>query len=73
MTKAYRTSNDIIANWIADDVTECDEFNSFDELYDSWERWCEDEGYNPKQRPVKKEIKEALFKIQEKTEYGLVL
>ena len=73
MTKSYRTSNDIIANWVADDIKECDEFNSFDELYDSWERWCDDEGYHPKQRPDKKEIKEALFKVQERTDYGLVL
>ena len=47
--------------------------SSFDELYDSWERWCDDEGYNTKQRPEKKEIKEALLKLQEKTAYGLVL
>jgi P4 family phage/plasmid primase-like protien len=73
MTKSYRTSNDIIANWISDDIVECDDFNSFDELFDSWERWCDDEGYHSKQRPDKKEIKEALFKIQEKTDYGLVL
>jgi P4 family phage/plasmid primase-like protien len=73
MTKSYRTSNDIIANWISDDIVECDEFNSFDELFDSWERWCDDEGYHSKQRPDKKEIKEALFKFQEKTDYGLVL
>ncbi len=73
MTKLYRTSNDIIANWIADDIVESDKFYSFEELYDSWERWCDDEGYNSKQRPEKKEIKDALFKLQEKTEYGLVL
>ena len=72
-TKAYRTSNDIIANWIDDDVVECDEFCSFDELYDAWERWCDEEGYHSKQRPEKKEVKESLLKHQEKTEYGLVL
>ena len=72
-TKAYRTSNDIIANWMDDDVIECDEFCSFDELYDAWERWCDDEGYMAKQRPEKREVKLELLKHQEKTEYGLVL
>ena len=72
-TKAYRTSNDIIANWMDDDVVECDEFCSFDELYDAWERWCDDEGYMSKQRPEKREVKLELLKHQEKTEYGLVL
>ena len=72
-TKSYRTSNDIIANWMDDDVIECDEFCSFDELYDAWERWCDDEGYMAKQRPEKREVKLELLKHQEKTEYGLVL
>jgi P4 family phage/plasmid primase-like protien len=72
-TKSYRTSNDIVANWVDDDLEECDDFCSFEELFDAWERWCDDEGYREKQRPEKKEIKEALCKLQEKTEYGLVL
>ena len=72
-TKAYRTSNDIIANWIDNDIVECDEFFSFSDLYDAWERWCDEEGYMAKQRPEKKEVKESLLKHQEKTEYGLVL
>ena len=72
-TKAYRTSNDIIANWMNDNIIETDEFYSFDDLYDSWERWCDEEGYHPKQRPDKKEIKNSLIKLQEKTEYGCVL
>ncbi|MBD23925.1 MAG: hypothetical protein CMG46_02825 [Candidatus Marinimicrobia bacterium] len=73
MTKAYRTSNDIIANWINDDVIDCEDFCPFDELYDAWERWCDEEGYHPKQRPDKREVKTALLKHQEKTEYGLVV
>ena len=73
MTKAYRTSNDIIANWINDDICECEDFCPFDELYDSWERWCDEEGYNNKQRPDKREVKTALLKHQEKTEYGLLI
>lgn len=72
-TKAYRTSNDIIANWMNDDIVETDEFYSFDDLYDSWERWCDEEGYHSKQRPDKREVKATLLKCQEKTEYGLVL
>jgi|MDTC01.3.fsa_nt_gb P4 family phage/plasmid primase-like protien len=72
-TKSYRTSNDIIANWCADDLVESDEFCSFTELWDAFQRWSSDEGYNQKQIPEKNEIKEALFKLQEKTEYGLVL
>jgi P4 family phage/plasmid primase-like protien len=71
-TKSYRTSNDIIANWIDADLSECEEFSTFDELYNAWERWCDDEGYHPKQRPEKKEVKEALIKQQEKNEYGCV-
>jgi P4 family phage/plasmid primase-like protien len=72
-TKAYRTSNDIIANWMDDNVIECDEFCAFDELYDAWDRWCDDEGYLSKQRPEKREVKLELLKLQEKTHYGCVL
>lgn len=72
-TKSYRTSNDIIANWIDADLVECEGFNTFEELYDAWERWCDDEGYTSKQRPEKKEVKEALIKQQDKTEWGCVL
>ena len=71
-TKSYRTSNDVIANWVDGDLEECAGFNTFDELYDAWERWCDDEGYPPKQRPEKKEVKEALIQQQEKNEYGCV-
>ena len=71
-TKAYRTANDIVANWVDDDLEECDEFYTFEELFDAWERWCDDEGYKEKQRPEKKEIKDALCKLQEKTDYGCV-
>jgi P4 family phage/plasmid primase-like protien len=71
-TKSYKTCNDVIANWVDADLVECEGFNTFDELYDAWERWCDDEGYPPKQRPEKKEVKEALIKQQEKNEYGCV-
>ena len=71
-TRAYRTSNDIIANWMDADIIEDPGFCNFEELYDAWERWCDEEGYHPKQRPEKKEVKEALIKNQEKTDYGCV-
>jgi P4 family phage/plasmid primase-like protien len=71
-TRAYRTSNDIIANWMDADIIEDAGFCNFDELYDAWERWCDEEGYHPKQRPEKKEVKDALIKHQEKTDYGCV-
>jgi len=71
-TRAYRTSNDIIANWMDADIIEDPGFCNFEELYDAWERWCDEEGYHPKQRPEKKEVKDALIKHQEKTDYGCV-
>ena len=71
-TKAYRTSNDIIANWMDVDLDECEEFCGFDELYDAWERWCDEEGYHSKQRPERNEVKESIIKQQEKTNYGCV-
>ena len=72
-TKLYQSSNDLISNWVDECIIECSEFTEFNELYDDWESYCDEVGVNPKQRPVKKEIKEALLKLQDKTEYGLVL
>jgi P4 family phage/plasmid primase-like protien len=72
-TKQYKTSNDIIANWVDDRIGECEEFSTFDELYDDWESYCDDEGINHKQRPEKKDIKVELMKMQDKTSYGLVI
>ena len=72
-TKQYKTSNDLIANWVDDRIIECEEFTTFDDLYDDWESYCDDEGIQPKQRPEKKEIKGELMKMQDKTDYGLVL
>ena len=72
-TKQYKTSNDIIANWIDDRIVECDEVTSFNDLYDDWENYCDDEGVHQKQRPDKKDIKVELLKMQDKTHYGLVL
>ena len=72
-TKQYKTSNDIIANWVDDRIAECDEWSTFDDLYDDWESYCDDEGVHPKQRPDKKEIKAELMKMQDKTDYGLVI
>jgi phage/plasmid-associated DNA primase len=72
-TRMYRANNDIIANWFDDCVIESDELFTFDELNSSWERWCDEEGIIPKQRPSKKEIKATLIKIQEKSKYGFVI
>ena len=72
-TAVYRSANDIIANWMEDSVEESNEVTPFDELFSAWERWCDDEGYTSKQRPEKKEVKEALIKQQDKTEWGCVL
>jgi len=72
-TKQYKTSNDLIANWVDDRIIECEEFTTFDDLYDDWESYCEDEGIQPRQRPEKKEIKGELMKMQDKTDYGLVV
>ncbi len=72
-TKQYKTSNDLIANWIDDRVIESDEFSTFDDLYDDWENYCDDEGVHQKQRPEKKEIKAELMKMQMNSKWGLVL
>ena len=72
-TKMYKTKNDIIANWATEALEESDELTSFDELFDAYEYWCDDEGYPAKQRPNKREVKEELKKMQDKTTYGLVL
>ena len=63
-TKQYKTSNDLIANWVDDRIIECEEFTTFDDLYDDWESYCDDEGIQPKQRPEKKEIKGELMKMK---------
>jgi len=72
-TKMYKTKNDIIANWATEALEESDELTSFEELFDAYEYWCDDEGYPAKQRPNKREVKEELKKMQDKTTYGLVL
>ena len=72
-TLQFRSNNDLIANWIDDCVIEDDDYFNFEELYGAWERWCDEEGIHPKQRPEKKEIKEYLIKIQEKSNYGFVI
>ena len=46
-TMQYRSSNDLIANWI-DAVVENDGLYDFDELHSAWERWCDEEGIHPK-------------------------
>jgi len=72
-TKQYQASNDIFMNWFEDCLVETDEFCAFDELYEDWDSYCDEIGIPAKQKPEKKEIKSSLIKLQEKTEYGLVL
>lgn len=74
-TKAYKTKNDLIANWIDDNIIETDENTPFNELFANWENWLTDEGINPKGKTVPKrpDIKSALIKLQEKTDKGYVI
>ena len=44
-TKMYRVANDIIQNWISDDLEPCDEMSDFDTLHSLWEKWCDEEGF----------------------------
>ena len=45
---------------------------TFTNIYSSFEIWCDNQGINSKKYP-KSDIKKELEKLQEKTEYGLVL
>jgi putative DNA primase/helicase len=73
-TKAYKTKNDLIANWIDDNIVLTDELCPFSELFSDWETWCEDEGIvKAKSTPKKPDIKAALVKLQEKSENGYVI
>jgi len=73
-TKSYKTKNDLIANWIDDNIVQTDELCPFAELFRDWETWCEDEGIaKAKTTPKKPDIKAALVKLQEKSENGYVI
>ena len=73
MDSGVVTEHRSIVEWINDCIVVCEEFSTFDELYDDWEGYCDDEGIHQKQRPEKKEIKAILMKMQDKTDYGLTL
>ena len=73
MDSGVVTEHRSIVDWVDDRIVVCEEFLTFDELYDDWEGYCDDEGIHQKQRPEKKEIKSILMKMQDKTDYGLTL
>ena len=73
-TSAYKTKNDLIANWIDDRIVKTDDLVQFSDLWDDWESWCEDEGIvKSKTTPKRPDIKAALIKLQEKHENGYVI
>jgi P4 family phage/plasmid primase-like protien len=73
-TKSYKTKNDLISNWIDDNIVQTEELCPFAELFRDWETWCEDEGIaKAKTTPKKPDIKAALVKLQEKSEHGYVI
>ena len=63
----------MILNWFDKNIIACEEFTTFDDLYDDWESYCDDEGIQAKQRTEKKRVKEILLEMQSKTCYGLIL
>ena len=70
-TNVYVIENDIIQKWFCEDLVECDEVISLNNLYDSFIIWCENEGINHKKYP-KSDIKKELEKTQLRTKYGCV-
>ena len=73
MDSGVVTEHRSIVDWVDDRIVVCEEFSTFDELYDDWEGYCHDEGIHHKHRPEKKDIKTMLLKMQDKTDYGLVV
>ena len=70
-TNVYVIENDIIQKWFCEDLVECDEVLSFNNIYDSFILWCENEGINHK-KYAKSDIKKELEKMQLITKYGCV-
>ena len=72
-TIQYKQDSDIITNWFNSDIEECafDDDGvaptSMDTLYDCFKMWCQSEGFDKKDLPPKKKIKDALIKYQEKS------
>ena len=72
-SQEYRCSNDAITMWIIDHCKPCDDVNPFSNLYSAFSDWYDDENTHPKNKPQKKEIKNALIKWQDKSKWGLVV
>ena len=72
-TSAYKTKNDLIANWIDDRIVKTDGLVQFSDLWDDWESWCEDEGIVKSKTVLKDQILKPLIKLQEKHENGYVI
>lgn len=69
-----KTKRNNLANWIDENIIECEEFTSFDDLYDNWGCYCDDQvGLWRWLSYEKREIKEILLEMQSKTVYGLIL
>lgn len=68
----FNGNNDIIQQWINEDIVECDDPVSFNTLYQTFIAWCENEGKKHKIKMVeKRDIKRALEDKQTKGTYGL--
>ena len=63
---------DDLDKWMNNHLIECSDLTDFNELYDGWISYC-DKVDITQQGFGKKEIKEALLKLQEKTNYGLII
>ena len=70
-TNVYIIFNDPIQKWIKEDLFECDEPVSLNNLYNAFICWYDAAESNPK-KVEKKEIKKALEEIQRKSKYGLI-
>lgn len=69
-----KTKRNNLAIWIDENIIECEELTSFNNLYDEWEcYWDDKEILWCWLRYTKREIKEILLEMQSKTCYGLVL
>ena len=72
-SQEYRCSNDSIAMWIKDALDISDTPTPFKDLKTKFNDWYDDEGYNSKNKPQQKELKDYLMKWQDKSKWGLSL
>ena len=75
-TETYKETSDIISSWFNNDIEECDLDDDgkapthIDTLYEYFKVWCNNEGINKKEVPLKKKLRESLVKLQEKSKHG---